>query len=66
MRFGMPGEGLEMTGYRDGSDQVLGSGLTATDRLIVSHLQKIRAGAVVIPVPKGSLPAAPAAPPVAK
>jgi RND family efflux transporter MFP subunit len=60
---------VEMTGYRDGSDQVLASGLTATDRLIVSHLQKIRAGAVVIPVPKGSLPAAPAAPaapPVAK
>lgn len=53
---------VETTGYREGSDQVLASGLTAEDQLIVTHLQKIRAGAVVVPVPKGSLPAQPAAP----
>lgn len=53
---------VKTTGYREGSDQVLASGLTAEDQLIVTHLQKIRAGAVVIPVPKGSAPAQPAAP----
>lgn len=53
---------VETTGFRDGNDQILASGLTTADQLIVTHLQKIRAGAVVIPVPKGSLPTAPAQP----
>jgi len=51
---------VETTGYRDGNDQILASGLTTADQLIVTHLQKIRAGAVVIPKPKGAAPAAPA------
>jgi RND family efflux transporter MFP subunit len=54
---------VETTGFRDGSDQVLASGLTAADQLIVSHLQKVRAGAIVVPKPKGAAPAAPAATP---
>lgn len=49
---------VESTGFREGSDQVLASGLTAEDQLIVTHLQKVRAGAVVVPKVKGSLPAA--------
>ena len=53
---------VETTGFRDGNDQILASGLTTADQLIVTHLQKIRAGAVVIPKPKGAAPAAPAAP----
>ncbi len=53
---------VETTGFREGTDQILASGLTAEDRLIVTHLQKVRAGAVVVPKSKG---AAPAAPPVA-
>lgn len=48
------------TGFRDGADQILSSGLTTTDQLIVTHLQKVRAGAVVIPKPKATAPAAPA------
>ncbi|MCB1207060.1 MAG: efflux RND transporter periplasmic adaptor subunit [Verrucomicrobiae bacterium] len=55
---------VETTGFREGSDQVLESGLTAEDQLIVSHLQKVRAGAVVVPKAKGETPAvAPAAEP---
>ena len=55
---------VETTGFREGSDQVLESGLTAEDQLIVSHLQKVRAGAVVVPKSKGETPAAaPAAEP---
>jgi len=53
---------VETTGFRDGSDQVLASGLTAADQLIVSHLQKVRAGAIVVPKPKGAAPAATPAP----
>lgn len=53
---------VEPSGYRLGNDQVLASGLTATDSLIVTHLQKVRAGAIVVPKPKGAAPAAPAAP----
>lgn len=53
---------VETTGFRDGGDQVLASGLTAEDQLIVTHLQKIRAGAVVVPKPKGAAPSQPAAP----
>lgn len=49
---------VETTGFRDGDDQILASGLTAQDQLIVTHLQKIRAGAVVVPKPKGAAPAA--------
>jgi membrane fusion protein (multidrug efflux system) len=51
---------VETTGFRDGNDQILASGLTTADSLIVTHLQKIRAGVVVIPKPKGAEPAAPA------
>lgn len=49
---------VEPSGYRLGNDQVLASGLTAADQLIVTHLQKVRAGAVVVPKPKGAAPAA--------
>jgi RND family efflux transporter MFP subunit len=55
---------VETSGFRDGNDQILASGLTTADQLIVTHLQKIRAGAIVIPKPKGAAPiAVPAAAP---
>lgn len=49
---------VEPSGFRIGPDAVLSSGLTAEDQLIVSHLQKVRAGATVVPKPKGAAPAA--------
>jgi RND family efflux transporter MFP subunit len=55
------------TGFREGSDLILSSGLTAEDRLIVSNLQKARPGITVVPMPKGAAApsAAPAVPPAA-
>lgn len=53
---------VEPSGYRDGSDQILASGLTNADRLIVSHLQKVRAGTVVVTKSKDAPPASEAKP----
>lgn len=40
---------VETTPFREGGEVVLASGLAAEDRLIVSHLQKVRAGTKVVP-----------------
>ncbi len=40
------------TAFREGADAILDSGLTAADRVVVSHLQKVRAGAKVVPKPR--------------
>jgi len=48
------------TGFREGSDLILSSGLTADDRLIVSNLQKARPGITVVPTPRGETTPAPA------
>ncbi len=50
---------VEPTGYRDGADAILASGLAAVDRLVVSHLQKVRPGLPVVPKAKGGPPASP-------
>ncbi len=39
------------TGFREGAQMVLSSGLGAEDRVIVSNLQKARPGVVVVPKP---------------
>jgi RND family efflux transporter MFP subunit len=36
------------TAFREGADAILDSGLTAEDRVVVSHLQKVRAGSKVV------------------
>ncbi len=57
---------VEPTGFREGSAQILASGLSAEDRVIVTHLQKVRAGAVVVPTVKGAAPTASEAKPAAR